>query len=302
MSGNGHGHEHGHGREGEAAAGAAERPWTDWIGNTRTVEDYVSPTPARLLQMTLDDAAAPLADGDPLPPAWHWCYFPEAAPQATLGADGHPPRGGFLPPVALPRRMFAGGRMTFPAPLRIGAPARQTAEVASVVEKEGRSGRLCFVTARYATEQDGAVRIEEERDFVYREEGAPPPAPPAAAPPAAPEGTWSRAVTPDPVMLFRYSALTFNGHRIHYDRPYVTEVERYPGLIVHGPLIATLLLEVVRLNQQRPVAAFSFRARAPLFDMAPFRVVAAPGADGDVDLTAAGPDGAVAMRATATLG
>ena len=302
MSGNGREHGHGHGHEREAAAGAAERPWTDWIGNTRTVEDYVSSTPARLLQMTLDDAAAPLADGDPLPPAWHWCYFPEAAPQATLGADGHPPRGGFLPPVALPRRMFAGGRMTFPAPLRIGAPARQTAEVASVVEKEGRSGRLCFVTARYVTEQDGAVRIEEERDFVYREEGAAPPAPSAAAPPAAPEGTWSRAVTPDPVMLFRYSALTFNGHRIHYDRPYVTEVERYPGLIVHGPLIATLLLEVVRLNQERPVAAFSFRARAPLFDMAPFRVVAAPGAGADVDLTAEGPDGAVAMRATATLG
>ena len=300
MSGNGHAREHEH--EGEATAGAAGRPYADWVGNTRTVEDYISSTPARLLQMTLDDAAAPLADGDPLPPAWHWCYFPEAAPQATLGADGHPPRGGFLPPVALPRRMFAGGRLTFPAPLRIGAPARQTAEVASVVEKEGRSGRLCFVTARYATEQDGAVRIEEERDFVYREEGAAPPAPASVAPPAAPEGAWSRAVTPDPVMLFRYSALTFNGHRIHYDRPYVTEVERYPGLIVHGPLIATLLLEVVRLNQERPVAAFSFRARAPLFDMAPFRVVATPGAGDDVDLTAEGPDGAVAMRATATLG
>ena len=294
MSGNGH--------ERNATTGVAERSYTDWIGNTRTIEDYISPTPARLLQMTLDDTAAPLGNGDPLPPIWHWCYFSEAAPQSTLGPDGHAPRGGFLPPVSLPRRMFAGGRLTFPAPLRIGAPARQTAEIASVVEKEGRSGRLCFVTVRYATEQDGAVRIEEERDFVYREESSAPSAPEPVAPPDAPEGAWSRTVTPDPVMLFRYSALTFNGHRIHYDRPYVTEVERYPGLIVHGPLIATLLLEVVRFNQERPVVAFSFRARAPLFDMAPFRVVATPDAGDDVDLKAEGPDGAVAMRATATLG
>ena len=288
--------------ERDAAMSAAERPYTDWIGNTRTTEDYISPTPARLLQMTLDDTAAPIGNGDPLPPIWHWCYFPEAAPQAALGPDGHAPRGGFLPPVALPRRMFAGGRLTFPAPLRVGASARQTAEIASVAEKEGRSGRLCFVTVRYATEQDGAVRIEEERDFVYRGEGAAPSAPEPVMLPDAPAGAWSRIVTPDPVMLFRYSALTFNGHRIHYDRPYVTEVERYPGLIVHGPLIATLLLEAVRLNQERPVAAFSFRAQAPLFDMAPFHVVATPGAGDDVDLKAEGPDGAVAMRATATLG
>ncbi len=280
----------------------AEKPYTDWIGNTRTVEDTISSAPARLLQMTLDDAGTALGDGDSLPPAWHWCYFLEAAAQSTLGPDGHAPRGGFLPPVALPRRMFAGGRLRFRAPLRIGAAARQTAEIASVVEKEGRSGRLCFVTVRYATEQDGAVCIEEERDFVYRGEGAPLPAPEPVELPGPPEGAWSRTVTPDPVMLFRYSALTFNGHRIHYDQPYATQVERYPGLIVHGPLIATLLLEVVRLNQRRPVAAFSFQARAPLFDLAPFRAVATPGGGDDVDLKAEGPDGALSMQATATLG
>ena len=280
----------------------AETPYTDWIGNTQAIEDYISPTPVRLLQMTLDDTEATLRDGDPLPPIWHWCYFLEAAPQSTLGPDGHAPRGGFLPPVALPRRMFAGGRLKFPAPLRIGASARQTAEIKSVVEKEGRSGRLCFVTVLYTTEQDGTVCIEEERDFVYREEGAPLSAPEPVELPGVPEGAWSRTVTPDPVMLFRYSALTFNGHRIHYDQPYVTQVEHYPGLIVHGPLIATLLLEVVRLNQDRPVAAFSFQARAPLFDLAPFRVVATPGGGDDVDLKAEGPDGTLSMQATATLG
>ena len=280
----------------------AEKPYTDWIGNTEAIEDTISPSPARLLQMTLDDTETNLGSGDPLPPIWHWCYFLEAAPQSTLGRDGHPPRGGFLPPVALPRRMFAGGRSKFTAPLRIGAPARQTAEIKSVVEKEGRSGQLCFVTVTYTTEQDGTTCIEEERDYVYREEGAPVSAPEPVELSPVPEGSWSRTITPDPVMLFRYSALTFNGHRIHYDQPYVTQVEHYPGLIVHGPLIATSLLELVRRNQDRPVVGFSFQARSPIFDLAPFRVLATPGEGDDVDLKAEGPDGTLCMQATATLG
>ena len=279
----------------------AEKPYTDWIGNTQAIEDTISLSPVRLLQMTLDDAETTFKHGDALPPIWHWCYFLEAAPQSILGPDGHAPRGGFLPPVALPRRMFAGGRTKFVAPLRIGAPARQTAEIKSVVEKEGRSGHLCFVTVLYTTEQEGTVCIEEERDFVYREEGAPVPAPEVKEFPAVPEGAWFRTISPDPVMLFRYSALTFNGHRIHYDQPYVTQVEHYPGLIVHGPLIASYLLELVRRNQDRPVAAFSFQARAPIFDLADFRVVATLGGD-DVDLKAEGSDGTLCMQATATLG
>jgi len=280
----------------------AEKPYTDWIGNTEAIEDTISPSPARLLQMTLDDTGTTIGNGDPLPPIWHWCYFLEAAPQSTLGPDGHPPRGGFMPPVALPRRMFAGGRSKFIAPLRIGAPARQTAEIKSVVEKEGRSGQLCFVTVTYTTEQDGTTCIEEGRDYVYREEGAPVSAPEPVELPPVPEGSWSRTITPDPVMLFRYSALTFNGHRIHYDQSYVTQVEHYPGLIVHGPLIATSLLELVRRNQDRPVVGFSFQARSPIFDLAPFRVVAVPGEGDDVDLKAEGPDGTLSMQATATLG
>jgi 3-methylfumaryl-CoA hydratase len=280
----------------------AEKPYTDWIGNTEAIEDTISPSPARLLQMTLDDTRTTIGNGDPLPPIWHWCYFLEAAPQSTLGPDGHPPRGGFMPPVALPRRMFAGGRSKFIAPLRIGAPARQTAEIKSVVEKEGRSGQLCFVTVTYTTEQDGTTCIEEGRDYVYREEGAPVSAPEPVELPPVPEGSWSRTITPDPVMLFRYSALTFNGHRIHYDQSYVTQVEHYPGLIVHGPLIATSLLELVRRNQDRPVVGFSFQARSPIFDLAPFRVVAVPGEGDDVDLKAEGPDGTLSMQATATLG
>ncbi len=275
--------------------------YTDWIGSTEHREEEICLTPAINLCMTLDDTDAGFAHGAPLPPVWHWLYFLPRAPQSKIGSDGHPERGGFLPPVTLPRRMFAGARMRFLKPLIIGRAANREGTVVNVQEKTGGSGTLVFVTVQYRIEQDGAVCIEEEQDIVYREPGAPVPAPEPQPFPDLPDGAWSQVITPDPVLLFRFSALTFNGHRIHIDRPYATQEEGYPGLVVHGPLTAIQLIDLVRRNSDRPVSGFSFRGRAPLFDLAPYRVVGVPSGD-TVELEAQGPDGKTTMTASADLG
>ncbi len=278
-----------------------DRPYTDWIGSAEERADLIGLGPVQGLLATLDDGETEPGEGDALPPLWHWFYFLPVVPQSRIGPDGHPQRGGFLPPVALPRRMFAGGRTRFPAPLIIGRPALRTGTVLKVAEKSGASGALVFVTVGYEIRQDGRLCIAEEQDIVYREPGAPVPAPVPAPFPDLPDGAWSRIVTPDPVLLFRFSALTFNAHRIHYDRPYAMAEEGYPGLVVHGPLTAVLLIDLVRRHAMRPVAAFEFRGRAPLFDLAPFRVSGVAGED-KVALEAHGPDGKTAMTATAELG
>ena len=239
--------------------------------------------------------------GDDLPPLWHWFYFLGTAPQARLGVDGHPERGGFMPPIELPRRMFAGSRLRFHRPLSLGRPAERQAEIRDVTLKTGRSGRLAFVTVAYRFVQDGECCIEEEQDIVYREPGAPVPAPePVDAPPPEP-GAWQRTIEPDPRLLFRFSALTFNAHRIHYDRAYARDEEGYPGLVVHGPLNAILLADLVHRHADRPIVEFEFRGVAPLFDLAPFRLLGRP--DGArVALEVRGPDERTALEATAVLG
>jgi 3-methylfumaryl-CoA hydratase len=231
---------------------------------------------------------------------WQWFFFLPRAPQSGLGPDGHPKRVGFTPPVELPRRMFAGARMRFLRPLTIGATAHRRSVIRAVSEKEGRTGRLVFVTVAHSISQGGTPCVEEEQDIVYREPGAPAAAPTPCELAPAPAGSWTRVVTPDPTLLFRFSALTFNAHRIHYDRAYATAVEGYPGLVVQGPLAAVLLMELVRAHAGRPVAAFTFRAQAPLFDLAPFRLLGIP-AGNQVHLEAQAPDGATALTATADL-
>lgn len=278
-----------------------ESAFSDWIGREETSGDQIALAPVRAAAATLDDDPAAFAEGAGLPPLWHWFFFLSPAPQAKLGTDGHPERGGFMPPIALPRRMFAGATLRFHQPLVIGEPARRTARIVSVSEKSGRSGTLAFVGVDYRIEQDGRLCIEEHQDIVYREPGAPVPAPVPVALPEPPAGAWTQTIVPDPRLLFRFSALTFNAHRIHYDRPYATGVEGYPGLVVHGPLTAVLLMELVRRNTKRPVTGYTFRGQAPLFDLAPFRLVGKPG-DGAVALEALGPDGHTAMTATAELG
>jgi 3-methylfumaryl-CoA hydratase len=270
-----------------------------WIGRTEQVHDPLSWAQAQAAQAMLDEPGAPLVDGDPLPLPWHWFHFLPRAPQAALDADGHPRRGGFLPPIPYPRRMFAGARIQVHRPLRVGATALREGTIRDVVMKSGRSGALAFVTVAYRFIQDGVVCLEEEQDIVYREPGGAVAGPVPADLPAPPAGSWSRTLQPDSRLLFRFSALTFNAHRIHYDRAYAVEVEGYPGLVVHGPLTAVLLLQLVRQSTPRAVATFSFRGVAPLFDLGPVRLLGRPTGDG-VELEAQGPDGATALVASCT--
>ncbi len=272
-----------------------------WIGRSETVHDRVTPVPVAALAATLDRDDPPPVPGDALPPLWHWLYFLPLHRQSELGPDGHAKRGGFLPPVPLPRRMWAGGRFVFHHPLRVGEAISRTSTIADVTHKAGRSGDLVFVRVRHEIAgADAAVAITEEHDIVYRE--APRPGEAAAAPAAAPAGpAWRRDIVPDDVLLFRYSALTFNGHRIHYDRRYATTVEGYPGLVVHGPLIATLLVDLLRWSVAAPLAQFRFRAIRPLFDVAPFAVCGAPKAGGAA-VWAQDAEGLVTMQAEAVFG
>jgi len=268
-----------------------------WIGRSEQVADEATRAPAVALAATLDRDASGLERGDPLPPLWHWIYFTPKAPAHEIGADGHPRRGGFLPPVSLPRRMWAGGRLEFHQPIRIGDALTRTSTITDVRHREGKSGALVFVTVRHEIGRDGLLLLSEEHDIVYRDH-ARPGAPSRQLEKAPTDESTRREIVPDPVLLFRYSALTFNGHRIHYDRSYVTGVEGYAGLIVHGPLIATLLVDEAR--RQRPglvVRRFEFKAVQPLFDIAPFALCCRFGSGTEIDLWARGHDGRLAMSA-----
>ncbi|QGZ65758.1 FAS1-like dehydratase domain-containing protein [Paraburkholderia acidisoli] len=268
---------------------------------SQTVRDIITLTPAIALSATLDRPDRPDL-GDALPPIWHWLYFWSIAAQAELGADGHPQKGGFLPDLNLPRRMAAGGRMTFLKPLRIGANAERSSRVLAVNEKAGRSGRLAFVTVEHAIHAEGDLVIREEQDIVYREPAQP--GQPQPAPTAAPTGEdWAHAVTPTEALLFRYSALTFNGHRIHYDHDYARNVEGYPNLVVHGPLIATLLLEsVARFVPNAVVEMYAYKAIRPTFLGNAFTVCGRVSPDGkSVDLWAKDHEGWLTMSAHAAL-
>lgn len=265
----------------------------DWVGRSESISETLAPAQVAKLAATLDLGAVP-AVGDPLPPLWHWIFFSHVAPASEIGPDGHPKRGGFLPPVPLPRRMWAASRLTFEKPLYVGEMARRRAEIANVEIKDGRSGVLVFVTIRYQISGDRGGVIEEENTVVYRAGAASATATAAEAAPVS--SLWQQQIFPDPVLLFRYSAVTFNGHRIHYDYPYVTGTEGYPGLVVHGPLTATLLAEHLRAHWPASPVRLTIRARSPLFAPDPFTVHGAPGTDGKtVALWAANAAGGLAM-------
>ena len=277
---------------------------SSWIGKTETVTDSVTATPYAALSATLDRAPERPPVGTPLPPLWHWLYFLPLYRQSEVGPDGHAKRGRFLPPVPLQRRMWAGSQFEFNRPLCVGDHITRVSTIADVTEKSGRTGPLVFVKVRHeiCANDEPSPAIVEFHDIVYREAAKPDDT--APSPKAAPsENPWQRHWVPDDVLLFRYSALTFNGHRIHYDRKYVTEVEGYPGLIVHGPLIATLLLDLLR--SERPdavVRRYEFRAMRPLFDIHPFDVCGEPATDGkSVRLWAKDHEGWLAMDASAQI-
>ena len=272
-----------------------------WKGQTETIHDVATVVPLRALSATLDRDDTGIDLGSEVPPCWHWLYFLPLHKQSGLGPDGHVKRGGFLPPVPLPRRMWAGSRIEFHAPILAGQAITRHSTISDVRMKEGRTGPLVFVNVNHDIHAQGQLAIREAHDIVYRDMPQATETAPAGVPAPA-QASWVRDIAPDDVLLFRYSALTFNGHRIHYDRRYVTEVEGYPGLIVHGPLIATLLLDLLRRHlPSARVARFEFKALKPLFDVAPFKVCGGLTDDKNVKLWAVTPDGDVAMQAYATL-
>jgi 3-methylfumaryl-CoA hydratase len=269
-----------------------------WVGREESRTDRVFTPSVQALAATLDLDAAP-QEGDALPPGWQWLFFNPVVRRSGLGVDGHPKRGGFLPPIELPRRMWAGSRLRYLADLPVGAEATRRSRIAKVENKLGKRGSLWFVTVEHTIACAGRTCITEEQDIVYREA-----TPPGSSTPTAPrfdgEAQWGLGFQPDPTLLFRYSALTFNGHRIHYDQAYARDEEGYRDLVVHGPLTATLLQQfALEHGGGRPLARFEFRGVSPLFVDRAFRLEGRDAGDGTLSLWARGPDGELAMSASA---
>lgn len=235
-----------------------------WIGKTQTLNEVVTVHQAAQLAATLDHERYPLA-GEPLPLTFHWANVFPPQRQSVLGEDGHPRRGGFLPPVPLPRRMWAGSSLVFDGALHVDEAIERTSTINDVTLKEGKTGALVFVSVAHVLAGARGGSIVEKQDVVFRDDPSPDEAP-APGVPQPTDGEWREQAMPDSVLLFRYSAAMFNGHRIHYDRDYATRVERYPGLVVPGPLTATMLLEAFRRHDPRALRSFSFRNVRPLFD------------------------------------
>jgi 3-methylfumaryl-CoA hydratase len=278
----------------------------EWIGGREEAADLFLPERCAALARALDQPDAALVEGEPLPALRHWLYFWTIAARADLGRDGHPALGGFLPDVgrlwgSQTRRMWAGSRLDFHRPLILGMPTRRLSTVESVEEKSGRSGRLVFVTVRHEIFDADTLAVTDRHDIVYREEV--PGAQLAEPDTASGDYQWQATYTGDPVLLFRYSALTFNGHRIHYDRDYAQQVEGYGGLVVHGPLLATLLVDfATSLRPGQTLRKFSFRGRRPVVDGQPFQLRARTAHDGSLALWIADAEGALAMTAEAEFG
>ncbi len=282
----------------------SEMDFSNWVGKVEQAEDNVSAFAATALAATLDmdagdRAAAGLVEGGPLPPLWHWIAFLPDSPMSRLGPDGHPERGGFLPPIPLERRMWAGGRLHFHDEIRIGERIHKRSEIKAVTEKTGATGRMVFVTLEHSLSTERGLAVTEAQDIVYApmpERFTPPPPVPAPGDPA-----WTEPVSMDTVRLFRFSAVTFNAHRIHFDLPYATEVEKYPGLVVHGPLQAILLMEAARHQKggARP-SRYSFRGIRPLFHFDRSRLQGLGPVDGVETLCTLNSDNLICMRAEVT--
>jgi 3-methylfumaryl-CoA hydratase len=270
-----------------------------WIGRSQEASDIVTAQLVKGLRATLFQEIGEPRTGDAAPFTVHWCLAQPVFPMSELGPDGHPARGGFLPPVPLPRRMWAGGELEFLDSLRVGDEATRTSRIADVTVKAGSTGTLCFVAVEHVVTTSRGVAIRERQDIVYRDVAGTPAAP-AKAPPPPPVAKHRETHVSDPVLLFRYSALTFNGHRIHYDRDYVTKVEGYPGLIFHGPMQAALIVELAaKLRSGRPPKKFAYRGVQPLFDGTEFSVNANDNGAG-LELWTANAEGQPTMKATAT--
>jgi 3-methylfumaryl-CoA hydratase len=270
--------------------------FSDWIGRCETRRDHIDLARAQALQATLEGPAHVIQPGAELPPLWHWVYFWDVSPLSQLDIDGHPKRGRFLPPIALPRRMWAGGRLRFHAPVPIAAEAERRSTIVRIDGKSGQSGPLIFVTLQHEILVDGVLAISEEQDIVYRDN------PVQGGVTPRPEGRnqaptdWSRPFAATPPLLFRYSALMMNAHRIHYDLLYATAVEHYPDLVVHGPLAATMLAELTTAHSPHALAAFSFRGLSPIV-AGQSHTLSGSVTAGGADLWVSDPEGRICMTA-----
>ncbi len=264
-----------------------------WIGRSQTQQDEITWPALRRIAALLDRDDPGFAPGTPIPPHWYAMFFPEIARQSQLGADGHPRRGDFLPPVPLPRRMFAGRRVRFVGGLRVGDVATKVSEILSVTPKLGRSGAMVFVTIRHTISVGADIALIEEQDVVYREAAVPGGV--APLPVQAPQALWSETVTPDPTLLFRYSAVTWNTHRIHYDADYVRNVENYPDLVMNGGLTALLLIEAAT-KRLGPPTGLEIRNLSPLFVNRPITLAGAAPDGHAAAIWAANPDGGLAVQ------
>lgn len=269
-----------------------------WIGRSTEATDIVTAQLVKGLRATLFQEVGEPKTGDAAPFTVHWCLAQPVFPMSMLGPDGHPTRGGFLPPVPLPRRMWAGGEIEFLQPLRVGDESTRTSRIADVQVKSGSTGTLCFVSVEHSISSPRGIAIRERQDIVYRETTSSAPRT-AKAPPPPPKAQHRETHVSDPVLLFRYSALTFNGHRIHYDRDYVTKVEGYPGLIFHGPLQAALIVELAaKLRGGKAPKKFSYRGVQPLFEGTEFSVNANDSGE-SMELWTANAEGQPTMKGTA---
>lgn len=242
--------------------------------------------------------------GDPIPPLWHWAFSQQPAKQREIGTDGHPRKGGFLPPISLPRRMFAGSKLSFHRLLHVGETYHYSSSINGISVKQGKSGKLAFVRVEHRiADEDGVSCLDEAQDIVYREAStASQPATAASSSDRDSGWDWEEKIVADPIMLFRYSAVTYNGHRIHYDFPYATQVEGYPGLVVHGPLLATLMTKAIadRIENARLVK-FEFAGKSPVFSGNEFSVVVRRLSDSSSAETAILNNGSIAMTGKAEL-
>ena len=271
-----------------------------WIGKTTEASDIVTAHLVMGLRATLFQEIGEPKKGDPAPWTTHWCLAQPVFPMSELSQDGHPTRGGFLPPVPLPRRMWAGGELQFFDTMRVGDEVKRHSRISDVTMKTGSTGMLCFVAVEHEITTPRGMAIRERHDIVYRDMSSTAPAAPAKTPPPPPAAKHRESHMADPVLLFRYSALTFNGHRIHYDRDYVTRVEGYPGLVFHGPLQASFIVELAaKLHGGTPPKKLSYRGVQPLFEGSEFSVNANDTGTG-MELWTANSQGQPTMKGTAT--
>jgi 3-methylfumaryl-CoA hydratase len=271
-----------------------------WIGRTTEASDIVTAQLVKGLRATLFQEIGEPKRGDAAPFTVHWCLAQPVFPMSMLSQDGHPTRGGFLPPVPLPRRMWAGGELEFIDSLRVGDEAKRASRISDVTMKTGSTGVLCFVSVEHVITTSRGTAIRERQDIVYRDISNAPQAAPTKPAPPPPAAKHRESHMADPVLLFRYSALTFNGHRIHYDRDYVTKVEGYPGLIFHGPLQASFIVELAaKLHGGKPPKKISYRGLQPLFEGSEFSINANE-TDAGMDVWTANSAGQPTMKGTAT--